>query len=156
MNMTITLEGVLSHIAASLDIVCECWYSVSYCSDTLRECWNIESAVILWEECRDSMECLILCQSAVTVFFSADNVCVCVCVCVCVYKIEPMCCALCESNVALSERFETVWVSGVNLYFRAVTQWRWENAVRDYSFPGRVFWPLVSVLIQCVNTLFPL
>ena len=52
---------------------------------------------------------LILCQSAVTVFLSADNVWG-----VCIYKIVPESYALCKSNVTLSKRVDTVRVTVLN------------------------------------------
>ena len=117
--MTIPFEGGLSHYTDKLDSVCNCCYSVTYCSNTVREGWDIESAMILGEGCRDSVEGFV-CQSVVKDVLVAVKVCM--CRCVCIYKIVPVFCAFCESNVTLSKRVEMVWVTGVNLCFRAGTQ----------------------------------
>ena len=100
--------------------MCNCCYSVTYRSNTVGECWDIESAMVLGEGCCDSIECLIVCQSVVKDVLIAVKVCM--CLCVCIYKITPVFYAFCESNVTLSKRVETVWLTGVNMCFRAVTQ----------------------------------
>ena len=57
MIMTIPFEGGLSHYTDKLDSVCNCCYSVTYRSNTVGKCWDIESPMILGEGCRDSVEC---------------------------------------------------------------------------------------------------
>ena len=83
MNMTIPFEGGLSHYTDKLDSVCNCCYSVTYHSNTVREGWDIESAMILGEGCHDSVECFdCVSECGVRCFDCCQNVYVYVCVCV--------------------------------------------------------------------------
>ena len=63
----------------------------------MRECWDIESAMILGEGCRDSLECFdCVPAGGESCFDFCQTVyeCVCVCVCVCVSIILCLCSVL--------------------------------------------------------------